>query len=518
MIASWVRLGVTSMIAVIQAPILFRHLPAVELGVWYLLFAVANFISLSDLGLPTALSRAVSFRWGRDAPTGVSRGEEPSLPSAYLRASVAEIYGSALAATFALTLVAALVALPVALMYFQHTLAEEPLRDAILGPLVVFLAGIVLNLVAAIPSAYLQGTGDVAWDSVLRTLVQIAGLVAIWVLIPRMNGLGTLCSIYVGQGALLLVGAQILMRWRHHELRVFEVRARMDVIHTMYRESLPFFLSRVGLWLTLESTLLIGAFFLGSDRIADFAVLRQVVMMGASLTAAIAGAASPHVSAAYAAGDRDRVRGLYLGVVRYSLVVNILWSVGTVYWAGTVLDLLVGPGHFLGYATLVPLTIGTLLGYHAGAHGTLTWSIGKWPFAPVTLAAGALNIAFTALGCAYLGFPGLAAGPLIAEALTVDWIQVVLALRRVGIPVRDFVRGTALPSLSYALAFTVVAGLVRWASVTLAGSADAWGRLHPIATAGIGIGVTGAAGAALAWFLGLTAGDRAYILALAKRR
>jgi O-antigen/teichoic acid export membrane protein len=285
----------------------------------------------------------------------------------------------------------------------------------------------------------------------------------------------------------------------------------------MFRESLPFFLSRVGLWLTLESTLLIGAYFLGSDRIADFAILRQIVLMGANLTAAIVGAASPHVSAAYAAGDTSRVRSLYLGVVRYSLVALILWTVGTIYWAETVLAALVGPGHFLGYAVLVPLAVGTLLGYHAGAHGSLTWSIGRWPFAPVTLSAGALNILFATMGCAYLGFPGLALGPLVAEALTVDWLQVLVALRRIGIPVRGFVQDTVLPALAYAAALTIVGGIVRWGYLAVIARNPSPGP-RDMVIAAFGIVATAALGAALAWTLALTAGDRAYFATLLTRR
>jgi O-antigen/teichoic acid export membrane protein len=516
-VASWIRLGVTSVVAVVQAPILFRHIAPAELGVWYLLFAVANFVSLSDLGLPTALSRAVSFRWGRrhlaEEPGGLA---DSSLPAVYLRTPVPEIYGSALVATLVLTIAAALAALPAAYLYFQRALEPGPLRDAIATPLLIFVGGLVLNLLGSIPSAYLTGAGDVAWDSLLRTTVQVAGLAAIWLVVPSTRSLSVLCAIYAGQGVLLILGAQVLLWSRHPDLRAREIRPRVGVIRTMFHESLPFFLSRLGLWLTLESTLLIGAYYRGSERIADFAVLRQIVMMGANLTAAIAGAASPHVSAAHAAGDEERVRGLYLGVVRYSLVALVLWTVGSIYWAETVLELLVGPGHFLGYSVLVPLAVGILLGYHAGAHGSLTWSIGRWPFAPVTLSAGALNILFATIGCASYGFPGLAFGPLLAEALTVDWMQPLLALRRVGIPVRSFLRDTALPALSYAAVLTVAGGLVRWGYLAALGHEAS--RIRELAIAASGIVATAAIGAGLAWVLALTAGDRAYFVTLLSRR
>jgi O-antigen/teichoic acid export membrane protein len=516
-VVSWIRLGISSVIGIVQAPILFRHLPPAELGVWYLLFAIATMVNLSDLGLPAALARAVSFRWGRDAAGTAGASRAPELPSVYLEVSLSRLYGSALFASAALSLAAAAVTLPAALVYFHGALEPGPLRDGLAGPLAIFLGGIVLHLVAAVPSAYLTGSGDVAWDAGLRSIVQLAGLGAVWLLVPVTRSLTVLCLIFLAQGAALVVAGQLLLHWRAAGIRLADARPHLGAIRLMYRESLPFFLSRVGLWLTLESTLLIGAYFLGSTRIADFALLRQIVMIGASLTTAVAAAASPHVSAAHAAGDGDRVRGLYLGVVRYSLIANTLWTVGTIYWVHTVLDLLVGPGHFLGYGVLVPLAVGTLLGYHAGSHGTLTWSLGKWPFAPITLAAGALNVVLTTAGARVAGFVGLAAGPALAEMLTVDWIQVAVALRRVGISVRTFLTETVLPSVRYAAALAVAGGIIRWACAPWLERA-ASSKLAVLGAAAVGIGGTTVAGVILAWFLGLIPGDREYFLRLARRR
>jgi O-antigen/teichoic acid export membrane protein len=517
-LVSWIRLGVTSVIGMVQAPILFRYMPAAELGVWYLLFAVATMVNLSDLGLPAAMSRAVSYRWGRSRSAGDSTGARgPELPSVYLQLSLSRLYGSALFATSGLSLTAAVVTLPAALLYFHGALEPGPLRSGLLGPLIVFLSGIVLHLISSVPSAYLSGIGDIAWDGILRTVVQLAGLAAVWVLVPLTHSLTVLCFIFLAQGVAHVVGGQLLLRVRAPGVRLSEARPHLDAIKLMYRESLPFFLSRVGVWLTLESTLLIGAYFLGSTRIADFALLRQIVMIGANLTAGVVASASPHVSAAHAAGDRERVRGLYLGVVRYSLIANTLWSIGTLYWVHPVLDILVGPGHFLGYAVLLPLVVGTFLGYHAGAHGSLTWSLGKWPFAPITLAAGVLNIAFTTFGCSVAGFVGLAMGPALAEAFTVDWIQVLFALRRVGISTRSAFLETVLPCARYAFGLALVGGAIRWgfAPWLAHGSTN---RLVLLGAAAAGIAATAVAGAVLAWFLGLLSGDRAYFLQLARTR
>ena len=93
-VATWVRLGVITVIGVVQAPILFGRVPPAELGVWYLFFAVATFIGLSDLGLPATFGRAVAFLAGRETSGG---GEQ--IPPLYRTVSLPELYASALAST-----------------------------------------------------------------------------------------------------------------------------------------------------------------------------------------------------------------------------------------------------------------------------------------------------------------------------------------------------------------------------------------------------------------------------------
>jgi len=165
-VASWVRLAAVTLVGVLQMPLLFRHLPPAELGVWYLLFAIAVFVNLSDLGLPSAFGRAVSYLWGREQVTG---GTPADVPGTYRSTPLPVLYASAFVATALLSVAFALVALPAALLYFGQTFTPAAVPAALIPSLLLFLGGVVLNMVAAIPGACLSGYGDVAWDSATRT-------------------------------------------------------------------------------------------------------------------------------------------------------------------------------------------------------------------------------------------------------------------------------------------------------------------------------------------------------------
>ncbi len=515
-VATWIRIVVFTAIGVAQAPILFGSVPPAELGIWYLLFAFASLIGLSDLGLPSTLGRAIAYLWGREMS---GRDEPGAIPALYRGRSLPELYGSALVATLLLAVAFALATFPVALLYLARALPSSPAPASLAPALGVFLLGAVINLVAAIPSAVLSGFGHVALDNLVRTGSALGGFGLICLLVPVYRNLDVLCAIYLVQGAMALGGSHLLLTRRRRQTRTRGLRLDLALVRNMYRESASIFVSRLGWWLTLESTLLVAGGILGSHRIADFAFLRQVVALGASVTTAIPIGISPHVAAAHAAGDVERVRSLYLAALRYSLVLGVLWTIGLLLWAPSVVGLLVGKEHFLGYRVLVPLATGCLLELHAATHGFFVWNLGRWPFAPHVVAGGILNVALAAFGCVHFGFQGLAWGSVAAQAATMYWVQVAHALRHFAISLRTYLRGTVGPVLGYGLALALGATAVKAAMARFLFSetkAREAGRLARTAYALGGICATTVLAGVLAWALMLTREDRAYFLRLAR--
>lgn len=506
-VATWIRLVAVTIIGLLQAPILFSKIAPAELGIWYLFFAVATFISLSDLGLPSTVGRAVSFLRGRAQSRPDSSDRQ--LLEIYRSVTLSEIYTSALVGTAVLGVAIALLTFPAALLYFARALPGGPSPAALNGPLVIFLAGAVLNLVAAIPGACLSGCGEVAIDNGVRTAASAIGFALIWIFVSVYRSLSCLCVIYAIQGLLSLLASHLALVWRRR-LPGAQMRVNLALVLGMYRESAPIFTSRIGGWLTVEATLLIAGYYLGSARLADFGLLRQMVAIGASVVAAIPIAISPHASAAHAAGDGEKVRNLYLAALRYALAADVLWTLGLLLWAPRVIGLLVGEQHFLGMAVLVPLALASLLELHAMTHAFFVWNVGRWPFVPSTTAGGILNLLLGSAGCTLSGYPGLAWGSVAAQALTGYWYQVAYALRHLGITFAHYLRSTLLRTAAYAAALAVAGfGIRALVSPILAGD-----RYSAMVGAAAAILATALVAGALAWKVMFTPDDRGYFRGL----
>ncbi len=515
-VASWVRFGVITLVGLLQTPILFRHLPLPELGVWYLFFTVATFINLSDLGLPSAFGRAVSYVWGR------SRAEGTAPPVAgspyYYSVSVQDLYRSALAATFVLGTAVALAGYPVARLYLSGIAGTPWLLEKLTAALTLFLAGVVLNLSAAIPNACLSGYGDVGWDNAIRSVANVFGFLLLVLLVPVYKDIRVLSAIYLAQGAFALLAGHWVLARRHRVSFRGGGRVQPAAVRGMYREAAPIFVTRLGVWMVAESTLLIAGYFLGPAMVPDFAILRQIVTMGMTVATAIPIALAPYAAAAHAAADAARVDFIYRKALRYAMIVTVLWTVGLLYWTPPVLDLWVGKGHFLGYGVLVPVVLACFLELHGSIHGFFVWSAGKWPFAPVAVLTGALNVLLAGLGCSRFAYEGLVWGSFLAQAAVGYWYSAYYALALLGLAARRYVREIVKPTALFLVVLLAAGAAVqfalRWGMTRLGYPPQAgWSLLGYTVC---GILATCALAVCWAWRLVLDADDRIDVRRLIK--
>jgi O-antigen/teichoic acid export membrane protein len=181
---------------------------------------------------------------------------------------------------------------------------------------------------------------------------------------------------------------------------------------------------------------------------------------------AVGQAVTPQAAIAYAAGDSARLLRLHRNACTAALFLISLWCLGSLLWAREGMTLWLGPGHFLGYGVFVPMLITGTLEVHHSIHANFVWSVGRWPFAPWALIAGALNLGLGIwwVNCFARGEAGMAWATCAAQALTSNWYVVHYALRRLNVPLKRYAREVLAPVsgiilASAALALAVKAGL-----------------------------------------------------------
>ena len=514
--ASWVRFVLITLIGLMQTPVLFRNLPMAELGVWYLFFTVATFLFLSDLGLPSAFGRAVAYiSGGQDA--GETQSDKVAL--FYRDIPLSDLYRSALLASLVMAGGVALVGFPLAYRYVLTIVTDQGLQARATIALLIFFVGVVGNLMAAIPNACLSGLGDVGWDNATRTVMQVVGFALIVIFVPIYPDIRTLALIYLIQGVMAFIGGHWLLVKRHRLPGWFQGQLHVPAIRRMYTESAPVLVTRLGVWLILESNLMIAGYVLGASRIPDFAALRQVVTMGMSIPTSIPIALAPFAAASFSAGNMDKVRYYYQIAVRYSLLVAALWAAGLFVWAPRVMEVWLGPGHFIGYPVLIPLAIACFLELHHSSHCFFVWSTGRWPFMSSSLIGGVLNLGLAFAGCYYYSFAGLAWGTMLAQLFTNNWFGVYYTLRHLGVELGHYLRRVFLPAIVYLVMLAVVAGGIRFVAeqFMVPGPAGAYSRPSLFAEVGAGIVFTITAALLMAWWGVLSSDDRCEVLTVFRR-
>lgn len=444
--ASWFRFLVTISLNLFQLPILNACFDRAVLGIYLLFATLSMFLSLTDLGLGNVLSRAVAYA------TGAEQGDR-SAPVAPL----SDLIPTGMAAYVGAGLLLVLLGLPLGQLYFGSVQLPVEAAGEIRTAWLLFLVASGLNLVSMAPFSCLSGLGEVSHEPLIRTGVQLGRLGAIAVLAPLTHSVVALVvAELVLNAAMLGMGAFALAR-KHAGPLVG--RPRWDLMRRMYAESMPLFVSRLGGLMILETTPVVVSLAMGPAAVPDFVALKQLTYLGIGIPASVATAFSPFAAAAFSAGDRQRLLDYYSLTLRLTLALALLWLVGFLVWAPSLVDLWLGKGHFLGYAVVLPLAVMALLEAHHNAHAAFAWSSGRWPFAPWGIASGVLTIALCLVGGRLAGYMGIAMGSMVAQLVTNNWYVVTYTLAHLQVRLATYLRDTALPALAFAIAIAVPAVL-----------------------------------------------------------
>lgn len=424
---SWLRFVLGFIVAIIQIPIIFKHLPKEIVGVWFLFYSAAAFLQMSDFGLPSAVSRAVAYLKNNKIDS------EQLEVKFYQQFTIRDIYISSFLSFSIISSVVVVIGTALILILRPGFGVNHALNEEVSLSFAIFIVGIFFNMTANIPYACLNGMGDVGYDNIFKILVQLLGLSSILILLPLVPSIKTLSFIYLGQGIISTSLVHRFLRIRHKNLFILKGKYNKELIKHLYKESIPLFINQIGGWLTNQSGIWIATILLGVHMIADYSILIQIVLYGLSISMSIPTAINPYAISAFASGGIKSLHKYFFLTLKISTFIVVFWIVILSFWGETILDLWIGKGHFLGIWVLIPLLLNLFFEMQHSICGGFVWNSGKWPFVPTTIAAGILNVIFGFIGCYYYGFIGLATGTMLAKLFTLNWYVVFYALKRLNI-------------------------------------------------------------------------------------
>ncbi len=480
-------------VGIFQLRFLLHYLSEEAAGVWILFTTFGNYVALFDLGVGPTLGREISFAVATHKP------EESG-----------EAVGSLVrTGTFATSAIAGAVFLGGfwAGWAYLRTVIPHALTSASRPAWIIFLIGACINLVGQSWLAGIFGLGETLREKQIRTFGLAFGFALFVVALVVHPGLVGIAIAFVLQALVTVLAARAsLLRAR---MNLFG-KGKLDfaTLRRLAIPSLKYAGTVLGGILILQTDNLVIASRLGTGLIPNYQAASRLVTTMMALTSMLAVTASPFQAQAHAQENVPEIKRLLARTLKYSLGMMAIFAAMLACFSDRIIDLWLGPGHFVGFPVVWALLVVMLLEAHHTSMATATMATGRIVFTVPALLAGVLNIVFSVYLAGKLGLFGVALGTFCAQIVTNNWYAPWYTMRQFHISLRAHAIGVLLPVLlllglllaaGYGLRI-LVAGLSAFPAVV------------------VGCGGVALAGLAASLVLILSPGERTSLAALLPRK
>jgi O-antigen/teichoic acid export membrane protein len=421
--------------------LLFRHLPQSELGVWLLMGQAASLVALMDFGVTSVLTRRLAMSAGQ--PDGVAR------QAADLVASARVLYH----------VMAVLVG--VALIIASWRLLEGASTAALIAWALLSL-GNIYGLYRGLTTAMVTGFGHVAEMSVRNTCIGVVVTAGQAVAVLWGGGLVALAALSLAGSLGLGLALQSLLRRREAGLLAEAGRRDWSALRGLLASSGRYWLTELGAIALLRTDQLFIAGFQGAADIPAYYAAYSIVFTMATLSMAISEAACVFVSRMWQQQAPEAVHALVLRSTRLGLSMMLAGAGLMAVIGDSIIAVWIGPGHFVGRPVMLVFCAMLVLFVQQSLLLGFSRATENERYAPCFLLAGGLNLLITWWLAAPLGLLGIAAGTLIAQALTVSWYVPLSALHRLQIPLRTYAGAVLWPAVLTGVATSAAAFLATY--------------------------------------------------------
>jgi O-antigen/teichoic acid export membrane protein len=441
----YVTLGLELVLGLVMLPFNARHLGASEYGLWMLAASVVAYFPILDLGLGSAMERAVAHHRAQRDPQAINE------------------VASTLVFVFAGTgLLALLVVTGIAWNFGRFfDLAPDAART---GRILMMMIG--MQVAIGLPFTIFGGVVN----GFQRTYLNAAVGACVGVAVAAVN----ITVLLAGGGLVELVAAMTATRmagYVAYRLNAYRVFPLLRIRPSLFRRTRLRELTGFGVWMMVQSAatkanyasdaVVIGA-FLTTGSVAIWTIAQRLADAVLQLTNQLNYVLFPIVVHADSSGRHDRLTEVLVQGTRLSLatIIPVAGSLAllaepvVVGWTGR---------QFVGAAVLVKIlamvmlvrvgswTANTVL-QGTGAHRLVAGSY---------LVTAAVNIALSVLLIRWLGLPGVAIATLIPVTIRACFVVVPVACARVGMPLTRFLAAAVWPAVWPAVLVLGTLAIVR---------------------------------------------------------
>jgi O-antigen/teichoic acid export membrane protein len=454
-------------------PVLFRHLPKEELGVWLLLGQSWAAMGVLDLGLGVTLTRRIALAKGRS-------GADPDVPlTAETLGEIADLVASGQRIFRYMAIGVFAVSWVLGFFYLRALELQN------LGHTTVWIAWTILCVCQALTvwatvwTCLLQGVGYVGWDAILASFISAAMLLGQIIAVLCGGGLVTLAAIAAVAALLQRAVTHDFARRRRPELFALPGRWNPTVLRGMGGLAFRAWLTAMGMMLVFNTDQFFVVSAAGAESIPAYRAAYVLVHNVTVLAVSLGLASVVFVSHYWQAGELRQVHRLVERNTRLALLV-MLCSGALVITAGqSLFRLWLGPGNFIGYAIVGLFLAYETLEAHAYVISTSSRATEDEAFGFTSILAGVLKILLSLLLVQQWGLTGLALATLLALAATNHWYMIVRGLMRLQMPLGSYFARVVLPALAWSLG----AFAAGWATAAALAASSDWVKLLSAAAA-----------------------------------
>lgn len=460
--SGWGSQALSIFIGIFTLPIFFRYLPKDELGVWMFFLGTGFFVNLSDLGFSPVLSRQIAFELGK----GDKNSTVNYVGSSYY---------------FSLSKYISFLTAPILfigmLLVGGMFIWSLCLPDKLLVPSLV--AWTVFSMSQAVTCRYkylettLNSHGEVGWQNMVQTAVQaftLAGYFA--VLHFGQGGIVGLSTVVLGRNIANAFGLWLLVRSLIHKSHIATVKVAWQDVKPHIRPAMDMFLISLGTFLILNTDQYFIVKFLGTAQLPDYAAAYRLVQIAYIFAATASTMCAPFISRKSAAGDQAGIHRMLMMNTTVGMMIQLSAVSIIAVFGDYIIELWLGPGHFVGWGVLWVFCIMLTLENHHVIFARFGLSAKTDPtWGKMSILSGVINLILTFIGIQWLGLLGVALGTMVAQILTNNWYAVVKTLQILKLRFLEYAKGSGIvwftSGMILLLAMYCIRSLVPWPIASL---------------------------------------------------
>jgi len=461
--ASWFSRGMTILLGLVLLPVLFRHLPKEELGVWLLLGQSWAAMGILDLGIGFTLTRRIALAKGKS-------GGDPNAPlTPETLRDIADLVEAGKRIYRFMAVGVFVISWGLGFFYLRSLELHGLSQTTVWTAWTILCASQAIAVFATVWTCLLQGVGYVGWDALIATFINTATLLG-QIIAVLCGGRLIALAIVATCGALAQRAVSLwFSRVRRPEL--FSLQGRWNPVVLRGMPSLAF-----RAWLTAVGTILVqnsDGFFIaslkGAEQIPAYRAAFLIVLNLHMLASVFASSSSVFISHLWQAGQIQEVQRIVQRNLRLGLCIVLCGSVAILAAGAALFNLWLGPSNYVGAGIIALFVAMFVLEQQTFIISMSSRATEDEAFAGWVMLGGVLKLVLAFILMKRFGLIGLAAGTLIAQSLTAYWFVPYRGLHRLQFGLGRYLTQVMLPCVTV---FVVAGSLSLFVAILARGSGD----------------------------------------------